>query len=359
MRILPSCFNQLLAGLALALLFAATAAAKDPQPSFEDGFVGFHVEPLSIISDGQKADLGVSGNHGVVVAAIVEKGPADLAGLRIGDYLLRFGTREVPDLFTRERGEAHHLWRVAMHFLLETTRPGDRIPVVVRRDGVEKTCMLTPVSAAELHRLQADEAWRKPPALADAGPPAALAVDFQGLAAGTLVPPGFHPFEGRWRVVREGSGTNMVLRQERMIIPWSVLLIAGQGRCYRDATASVRFCPISGVADASGGIIFRAQDPLNYYVVRPNALEDNYRIYIVKDGVRTQLGGIQVTPPKRGTWHVFEITFRGPNFRATLDGENVVEARDETFTSGWCGFWTKADSVTLFDDLKVVPEKAE
>ena len=138
-------------------------------------------------------------------------------------------------------------------------------------------------------------------------------------------------------------------------MPPSCLLIAGKGRCYRDGTASVRFLPVSGVTDASAGIIFRAQDPLNYYVARPNALEDNFRIYIVKDGIRTELGSVTVTPPPKNTWHTFEVTFHGPTFRATLDGKDLVEARDETFTSGWCGLWTKADSVTLFDDLKVTP----
>jgi len=339
-------------------IFTAAVSAE-PGPKSEPGIVGFHAEPLSIISEGQKADLGVSGDHGVVIAAVVAKGPADLAGLRIGDHLLRFGSHEVPDLFTRKRDEAHHLWRVSMRFLLGSTRAGEAVPVVVERDGVERTCTLTPVSEAEMHRLQSDEAWSDLPALADAGPAAPLEIDFEGLPAGTLVPPGFHPYEGRWRVVTEGKGPNTVLRQERMIVPWAVLLIAGKGRSYKDATASVRFCPVSGVADASGGLIFRAQDPINYYVVRPNALEDNFRIYIVKDGVRTELGSLDVTPPKRNTWHEFQVTFEGPVFRATLDGEHVVEARDETFASGWCGLWTKADSVTLFDDLKVVPRAAQ
>lgn len=83
-------------------------------------------------------------------------------------------------------------------------------------------------------------------------------VDFQGLGEGALLPPGFHPYEGPWRVIPEADGAN---GQERMILPWAVLVVAGKGRCYADGTASVRFLPVSGVADASGGIIFRAQDP--------------------------------------------------------------------------------------------------
>jgi len=342
--------------LLIALLAAPVARAE---PAREPGIVGFHAEPISILSERQKADLGVAGDHDVVVAAVVPKGPAAKAGLRIGDRLRTFGPHEVPDLHSRERDEAHHLWRVAMRMMLANARVGEPLEIGVERDGVLHTCTLTPVSAEEMHRLQADDAWREPPPLADAGPARPLHIDFQGLAAGTALPEGFHPYEGSWRVVREGEGENAVLRQDRMTIPWAVLLVAGEGRCYGDATARVRFRPVAGVVDASAGIIFRAQDPLNYYVVRPNALEPNFRIYIVKDGVRTELASLDVAPPERGTWHEFTVTFRGPVLRATLDGTHVVEARDATFASGWCGLWTKADSVTLFDDLQVAPEGSQ
>jgi hypothetical protein len=228
--------------------------------------------------------------------------------------------------------------------------------VTIERDGVEKTITIMPVSEAEIHRLQADEEARPLPLLAEAGPAQPYAADFQGFAENAKLPPDFYPFEGHWRLLHEGEGTNTVLCQSRMVLPWAVVLIAGKGRCYRNAKVSVKFRPVAGVVDESGGIIFRAQDPHNYYVVRPNGLEPNYRIYIVKDGVRSQLASVKVTSPERNTWHVFEVAFTGPKFRATLDGKDMVVATDETFKSGWCGLWTKADSVTHFDDLEVVPE---
>jgi hypothetical protein len=354
MRISPS-FARAIPVLALFALLPSTPAVAGPPAA--PGLVGFHVEPLAVLSAEQKAELGVAGDHGVHVAAIVANGPAARAGLETGDRLCRFAEYEVPDLRS-DADEARHLWRVAIRMMMGNARAGEPIPVVVERGGAQRTLTLTPVTAAEMHRLQADEVAADLPALAEAGPAAPLAVDFQGLGADALLPPGFCPYEGCWRVVREAEGTDAALRQDRMILPWAVLLVAGRGRCYTDAAASVRFLPVSGVVDASGGIIFRAQDPLNYYLVRPNALEDNFRLYRMKDGVRTQLATVTVTPPEKHTWHVIEVTFRGPSFRATLDGKDLVEARDGTFASGWCGLWTKADSVTLFDDLKVVPEPA-
>src|SRR2546428_11671726 len=47
---------------------------------------------------------------------------------------------------------------------------------------------------------------------------------------------------------------------------------------YSDGEVSVRFKPISGREDASGGIVFRFRDG-KYYVVRANALEKNFRLY--------------------------------------------------------------------------------
>jgi hypothetical protein len=336
------------ASLALGLLAAIAAAAPEP------GIVGFHVEPLSVLSARQKADLGVAGDRGVVVAAIVGKGPAEKAGLEVGDRLLRFGGNDVPDL-VEARDEARHLWRVAIRMMLANARAGEEIPVVVERNGAQRTFALTAVSAAELHRLQADEAWKDLPPLLEAGSPEPLHIDFEGLAADALLPEGFHPYEGRWRVLKDPEGAT-VLRQDRMVLPWAVMLVAGKGRCYADGKATVRFMPLAGIADASGGIAFRAQDPLNYYLARPNALEDNFRIYVMKDGVRTQLATVKVAPPAPGTWHMIEVEFKGPVLRARLDGKDVVEARDATFQRGWCGLWTKADSVSLFDDLAVVPE---
>jgi hypothetical protein len=350
MRIRPS----------LALLTVAGAlvpALAAPGPAADQGLVGFHVEPLVRLSAQQKADLGVTGDHGVVVAAIVPLGPAAQAGLKPADRLLRFGPYDVPDLATLAE-ESHRLWRAAIRMMMDNARAGVPMELLVERDGKKQTLKLTPVTAAELHRLQADDATAGDlPALSGAGPAEPLSSGFEGLAAEALLPAGFFPYEGRWRVLREPESGNGVLRQDRMVLPWAVLLVAGKGRSYADGKASVRFMPVSGIADASGGIIFRAQDPKNYYIARPNALEDNFRIYVMKDGVRTQLGSVQVTPPERNTWHTLEVEFKGPSIRATMDGKDAVEARDETFAAGWCGLWTKADSVTLFDDLRVVPAK--
>jgi hypothetical protein len=51
-------------------------------------------------------------------------------------------------------------------------------------------------------------------------------------------------------------------------------------------------------------------------------------------------------------WHTLRVDFKGKRFTVTFDGKKAIEWEDETFTNaGKVGLWTKADSVTLFDDF--------
>jgi hypothetical protein len=111
----------------------------------------------------------------------------------------------------------------------------------------------------------------------------------------------------------------------------------------------VRFRPISGREDASGGIVFRFTGGA-YYVVRANALEDNFRLYAYERG-RRQLASAGVKAPALGQWHTIRVVAVGDRIQAWLNGALHLDARDARFTSGRVGLWTKADSITAFDDL--------
>lgn len=128
-----------------------------------------------------------------------------------------------------------------------------------------------------------------------------------------------------------------------------------EGGAWRDLSLSVQFKALSGKVDQAGGLIFRAKDENNYYLVRSNALEDNTRFYHVIRGKREQIAGksMKVTPNE---WHELAIEAVGNSFVVKYDGEKVIEATDETLKeAGQVGVWTKADSVTLFDDLTIEP----
>src|SRR5213082_872887 len=51
------------------------------------------------------------------------------------------------------------------------------------------------------------------------------------------------------------------------------------GLAIMDGFAEVRFKAIAGSEDRAAGLVWRAQNANNYYVVRANALEDNVVLY--------------------------------------------------------------------------------
>ena len=160
---------------------------------------------------------------------------------------------------------------------------------------------------------------------------------------------------GRW--VRRASGGRQVLAQTAETQPWAVAILEDQK--FEDLDATVRFRPISGKEDSSGGLIFRAKDDRNYLLVRANALESNFRLYTTVNGKRSTIASAQVAEPKLGAWHKIRVVAKGPRIQAYLNDSLLLDHEDKTFQGGWVGLWTKADSVTEFADLTVVGTPAK
>jgi hypothetical protein len=154
---------------------------------------------------------------------------------------------------------------------------------------------------------------------------------------------------GKWE--RRRSGDTTVLAQTAETQPWAVALL--EDRRYADVDVTVRWKPISGKEDQTGGIIFRAKDAKNYYLVRANSLEDNFRLYTMTDGKRGQIASTKVEAPKVGQWHTMRVVAKGKKLQAYLDGKLLIDHEDANFAEGYVGLWTKADSVTEFDDLEI------
>jgi hypothetical protein len=113
----------------------------------------------------------------------------------------------------------------------------------------------------------------------------------------------------------------------------------------------VRFKPVAGKEDQAGGVIWRVQDADNYYIARANALEDNVTIYHTINGKRVAFKSIN-TKVTSGVWHTLQVEFHSNHFAVIFDGNKVIDATDESFANaGKVGVWTKADSVTAFDNF--------
>ncbi len=128
----------------------------------------------------------------------------------------------------------------------------------------------------------------------------------------------------------------------------------------RDVDLRVMFKPISGTEDQAAGLVWRYRDKDNYYVVRANALESNVVMYKLENGKRTDLDpvgagrrayGKKAIVPS-GAWSELRVVVRGSLSSVSLNGEKLFDVEDTTFTGdGKVGIWTKADSVTHFDDF--------
>jgi Domain of Unknown Function (DUF1080) len=162
---------------------------------------------------------------------------------------------------------------------------------------------------------------------------------------------GWKIVEGQWGIEETASAPSgkRVLVQRATKNQFNVIVAPGEP--YSDVDVSVRFKPISGREDASAGIVFRFADG-KYYVVRANALEDNFRFYYY-DQKRYQLASATVKPPALGQWHTLRVVAVGDLVQAYLDGKLLLDHRDSRFRSGQVGLWTKSDSVTAFDDLEI------
>ena len=156
----------------------------------------------------------------------------------------------------------------------------------------------------------------------------------------------------KWTVERD-EGAGAVLKQSGKA---SYPVALKEGTNIRDGFVEVKFKPISGSEDRAGGIVWRARDANNYYVVRANALEDNVVLYKTVNGVRSSLdrigqkGGYGVkTAVPANQWHTLRVEFAGTRLNVVFNGKPLFAVEDATFPeAGMVGLWTKADSVTLF-----------
>lgn len=123
----------------------------------------------------------------------------------------------------------------------------------------------------------------------------------------------------------------------------------------KDVDVTLRFKPVAGKVDQAGGIAVRLTTYDDYYVVRANALEDNVRFYRMVKGRREQLDGVD-TKVASNQWHTLGLRAEGDAFTISFDGKTLFTARDQTFAkAGKIALWTKADSVTYFDTVTIMP----
>jgi hypothetical protein len=173
-----------------------------------------------------------------------------------------------------------------------------------------------------------------------------------------------------WTATKTGRGDSKWTVEQEETAPSQRKILKQSGRATyplllkddsntKDGFVHMKFKAIAGSEDRAAGLVWRAKDANNYYVVRANALEDNVVLYKTVDGVRSSLDivgrkggyGVKASVPAN-QWLDLRVEFKGSRFRVLYNGEQLFEVEDSTFgEAGKVGLWTKADSVTLFDEI--------
>ena len=179
-------------------------------------------------------------------------------------------------------------------------------------------------------------------------------IDFDHESAGSL------PAGWQAGVTGHGSPKWTIEKDDSAVSPPNVLKQSGSGTfpwCIKTDTSiengsvEVTFKPISGREDAAGGVVWRWKDRDNYYVARANALENNVSLYHTTNGRRITIKYVDA-PVARNTWHTLRVEFSGKRIKVALNGKTYIELEDSHIAgAGAVGLWTKADSVTAFDDF--------
>jgi hypothetical protein len=166
---------------------------------------------------------------------------------------------------------------------------------------------------------------------------------------------GFTNEMGEWKVVADASAPSKpnVLAQMAKSSSSTFNLALLRDLQLKDMDVSVQMKAVAGKTDQGGGLVWRAKDAGNYYIVRDNPLEDNFRLYRVVKGSRS--APLQDIAIKHADgWHELRVIMSGERIECYYDGKKYMELRDATFKeAGKIGLWTKADAQTRFDDLSV------
>jgi hypothetical protein len=168
------------------------------------------------------------------------------------------------------------------------------------------------------------------------------------------VPKGWEAAVGTWKVAADDTAPSKpnVLAQSAAGPKPQFNVALATATSLKDLDLTVKMKAVSGEIDQGGGPVWRAKDAKNYYVCRWNPLEDNFRLYKLVDGKRTQLATADMEAAPG--WRTIRVVVKGEQIECYLDGKKVVEAKDDTFKdAGKVGLWTKADAATHFDDLAV------
>lgn len=228
----------------------------------------------------------------------------------------------------------------------------------IRVRWLGRVLLLATLSVPPLVNAQSDVAT--PPSLSPLAEKS-TSIDFEHFPTGE-VPGDFTPFlggsgkESEWQIKAEPSavsGTKVLAQTSYDQVDYRFPMLVYNDVIAKNVRVVVQFKTLSGKIDQAAGVIVRFQDPEHFYVVRVNALEDTVQLYRVVKGVHEVVTSKNVQVESEN-WHTLDVMIDDAHVTTFFDEQQLFDVRDDTFaTAGKIGFFTKSDSVTLFDSLQV------
>lgn len=122
----------------------------------------------------------------------------------------------------------------------------------------------------------------------------------------------------------------------------------------RDGDLSVKFKIATGPnRTKTAGIVWRYQDPRNYYLLHFSVDEKNIVLFRMQDG---QARRIFSTPHdlRAGQWYIAKVSFRDNSIKVLFDNRQLFDAKDDSLTApGKTGLWTRGGTEAAFDDFRI------
>ena len=199
------------------------------------------------------------------------------------------------------------------------------------------------------------------PVVAQGGSPSQIRVDFDSLESGQ--PPARFTLEtagpggpAAWSVRDDAtapSGKHVLMQTSAEKMERRFPVCVYDGLLTHNVIVSVRFKLVSGTIAQAAGLIARFQDAENYWALWVDAVSGRVGIDTILDGQPREVAKAPASITA-GSWHTLKLALAQQHFQGFLDGERLIEVNDMTLgETGEVGLWTRADSVTAFDDFTI------
>ncbi len=174
--------------------------------------------------------------------------------------------------------------------------------------------------------------------------------------------------EGDWKVLTDALPSAMKrisplapnTNRKKVIGQFSTLqqrnrfpMLTYQPESFDDFTLTTRIKTTADSPNQNAGLVFRWQNPENYYSVRLDTKGGWFLFRKVVNGQAQEPLGNRTQVPA-GEWHQLSVECQGPRITLSLnDSETIPVLTDTQFTTGKIGYWTESGTIAFFGDTRI------